>query len=1157
MSRPLPALALLLLVACRSDGDKPDTDTLGDTGPQLTDADGDGWPEGEDCDDSDASVNPDAEERCDGLDNDCDGEVDEQAVDAPTWYADADQDGWGDPDTSQASCEQPGGWVEDDRDCDDGDDRVHPEAAERCNGADDDCDGEVDEDVLETWYADADGDGFGDPLTTTDSCDPGEGWIADSADCDDDDAAVHPEASETCNGIDDDCDERIDDEDDPVAGTSRWYQDADGDGWGDEDSAVERCEQPSGTSATPGDCDDGDAAVHPSAFETCNGIDDDCDGNVDERDATDAATWYQDADGDGYGDAGATTLACDEPSGFVADSTDCDDADAAIHPAADERCDGFDNDCDGSTDEDDAIDAPSWWADGDGDGYGDAGRARAACDQPSGFVADSTDCDDADAAIHPAADERCDGIDDDCDGSTDEDDAIDAPTWYRDGDSDGFGDADISARACSAPSGFVSDASDCDDGDDDIRPDADELCDGADNDCDGSTDEDDAVDASSFYADADADGYGDAATATVACSAPSGFVSDDSDCEDGDGAINPGASEICNELDDDCDGRIDDDDPDLSGGITWYIDYDADGYGATAYTTEACEAPAGYVGDTSDCDDTDGAVHPGAGEVCNGVDDDCDGSTDDDDDSVSGTSSFYADADADGYGDPASSAEACSAPSGHVADDSDCDDSDGGVHPGAEEHCDGLDEDCDGAVDEEAVDGSTWYADTDGDGYGDPSTSASACDQPSGYVADDSDCDDTDPGDLDSDGLQDCEDDDIDGDGLRNAWDADSYDDSIIRGPTAGLGGDGDWVESSGGVVIFIEGLQLLQSGATAGDTQLEIDGAELLASGDELLIWSVQGVDAGTHQFVFASAIDGDMVTIEPALFDDYDAGSEILVQRVPHWEEVTLDDPVSAVSWSDAGFAPVVFRATGTVLIHGEIDVSGGGFAGGEGVYGNGYDPYQGESYNGLGAAGVASANAGGGGAYPRRGDNADSGAGGGYGSAGSAGTNYGGSAVTSGGASYGDAELTGWFLGSGGGGGSPDTEGDGACSSEYSGDGGAGGSLVAIFAGVAIEVHGGIYADGSDGDDAISGPCQGEVGGGGGGSGGTIQLAAPSISITGSVSALGGLGGSSASANAGTPYGAAWGGDGGDGRVRLDYDSLSGTTSPSAGWEAAYED
>ena len=102
------------------------------------------------------------------------------------------------------------------------------------------------------------------------------------------------------------------------------------------------------------DCDDGDKEVHPGAEEVCDGKDNDCNGSVDDS-ATDASVWYQDSDGDNYGDSSKTTKDCDQPSGYVADDTDCDDGDKDINPGADEECDGEDNDCDGDTDEDDTA----------------------------------------------------------------------------------------------------------------------------------------------------------------------------------------------------------------------------------------------------------------------------------------------------------------------------------------------------------------------------------------------------------------------------------------------------------------------------------------------------------------------------------------------------------------------------------------------------------------------------------------------------------------------------------------------------------------------------------------------------------------------------------------------------------------------------------
>jgi len=104
-----------------------------------------------------------------------------------------------------------------------------------------------------------------------------------------------------------------------------------------------------------GDCDDEDPLVNPGQSETCNDLDDDCDGTVDE-DALDASTWYADQDGDGYLDREHSALTCDLPVGFAADDgsglEDCDDANAVVHPGAEELCNGMDDDCDGAVDED-------------------------------------------------------------------------------------------------------------------------------------------------------------------------------------------------------------------------------------------------------------------------------------------------------------------------------------------------------------------------------------------------------------------------------------------------------------------------------------------------------------------------------------------------------------------------------------------------------------------------------------------------------------------------------------------------------------------------------------------------------------------------------------------------------------------------------------
>jgi hypothetical protein len=166
----------------------------------------------------------------------------------------------------------------------------------------------------------------------------------------------------------------------------------------------------------------------------------------------------------------------------------------------------------------------------------------------------------------------------------------------------------------------------------------------------------------------------------------------------------------------------------------WYEDLDGDGYGGDG-PVSACEAPDGWVAEANDCDDLDPDTHPDAIEICDDadVDEDCDGDADDDDDSVVGQTMWHGDADGDGYGGSLTF-EACEAPANFVDDDSDCDDGDAAIHPGADELCDGVDQDCDGSIDEDALDFSSWYLDSDSDGYG-AGSPALACEAPAGWVA--------------------------------------------------------------------------------------------------------------------------------------------------------------------------------------------------------------------------------------------------------------------------------------------------------------------------------------------------------------------------------------------------------------------------------------
>ncbi len=566
---------------------------------------------------------------------------------------------------------------------------------------------------VNTYYADTDGDTYGDANSDSLACSAPVGYVTDNTDCIDASAIQNPGATEACNSFDDDCDGQIDEGVETI-----FYADADGDTFGDLATTSSACSVPVGFVSNSTDCNDASATVYPGATETCNTIDDDCDGTTDEGVQT---TFYADADNDTYGDLATTTSACSAPTGYVSNSTDCNDASAAVNPGATETCNSIDDDCDGSTDE--GVQT-TFYADADSDTYGDLATTTSACSAPAGYVSNSTDCNDASAAVNPGATETCNAIDDDCDGSTDE--GVQT-TFYADADSDTYGELATTTSACTAPAGYVSNSTDCNDASATVYPGATETCNTIDDDCDGTTDEGVQT---TFYADADSDTYGDLATTTSACSAPVGYVSNSTDCNDASATVYPGAAETCNTIDDDCDGSTDE-----GAQTTFYADADNDTYGDVATTTLACSVPAGYSVNSTDCDDSEAGVNPGATETCNSIDDDCDGSTDE---GVQTT--FYADADSDTYGDLATTTSACTAPAGYVSNSTDCNDASAAVNPGATETCNSIDDNCSGTSDEGVS--TTYYEDNDNDTYGSATSTVQACTLPVGYVTNSNDCND-------------------------------------------------------------------------------------------------------------------------------------------------------------------------------------------------------------------------------------------------------------------------------------------------------------------------------------------------------------------------------------------------------------------------------
>jgi hypothetical protein len=584
---------------------------------------------------------------------------------------------------------------------------------EACNGQDDDCDTQTDEGFLDTdgdgqancVDADDDGDGVGDdgdssgvagddpctggavtdcddncPLDPNpgqedldhdgkgDACDKdadGDGFLAlgvtGGDDCDDRDPDVHPGAPDVeCDGVDHDCDGAADQGYQPTATTcGLGVCAAHGTLTCDQGQEVDSC--------VPG-APSGDDAE-------CNCLDDDCNGTVDDGCACDGAYDCCQPSGDGLENDSVCTPGCldncplvfnpdqadldqdglgdacdpDDDQDGDPDESDCAPTDPLIGHLAIEACDGVDQDCDGAVDEE--------FRDLDQDGLADCVDPDDDGDQDP----DATDCAPTDPTIHHAAPEACDGADDDCDGEVDEEGALACVPRYRDADLDGYGVTGEVRCLCQPEGEYTATVDgDCDDGDTFSNPSEAEVCNGVDDDCNGDTDE--------GYPNFD----GDAAADCVDPDDDNDFDPDTTDCAPFNAAIGHAAMEQCNGVDDNCSGVTDEGFPDLDlDGIADCVDPDDDGDGDP---------------DVADCAPRNAAIHHGANEACNGIDDDCDGLVDENDLDTDGDGmKDCVDPDDDNDGDP---------------DTTDCAPLNANVRHGLLEACNGVDDNCVGGVDE-------------------------------------------------------------------------------------------------------------------------------------------------------------------------------------------------------------------------------------------------------------------------------------------------------------------------------------------------------------------------------------------------------------------------------------------------------------------------
>ncbi len=713
-----------------------------------------------------------------------------------TYYIDGDGDGFGDPTQTINDCGAPQGYVDNTLDCDDADGNSYPgnievcgngvdedclngdddcpipgctdpnacnydltagiddgsclyPTAEICNGLDDNCDGEIDEFVTNTYYTDNDGDGFGNVDNFILSCDLPGGYTDNSEDCDDGNVT---------------------------------YNDLDGDGFGV--GAPEAC----GTSFENNDCDDFNVMVFPGQFEECNQSDDNCDGEIDE--GLTFTDYYFDSDLDGFGGDLFGGSCIDPGLGYTIQAGDCDDLEPTAYPSGFEICENFiDEDCDGS----DLACEISGCTDPLALNYDpaatldDGSCTIEGCTDPTAFNYNpSANTDDGSCVIfgcteltalnfNPSAtadDGSCivtgctnfiamnynplATIDDgSCliTGCTDPlASNFNPEANLTDGSCEYFGCTDPLA------SNFLFFAN-IDDGSC--------IYTGCTNPAavnfDPQATEDDGSCIIEGCSDATASNYDPTANTDngsciyAGCTNPAAVNFDPQATEDDGSCIIEGCTdvaacnfdpeanfddgscvlpqpEVCNNLDDDCNDLIDD-------GLelfSFYADVDLDGIGSGPILGETCNfiLDAGFSIFGDDCDDNDPTISPIANEICNSVDDNCDGQFNE-----GLWIEAYLDDDGDGFGNDGIAVDGvCELTSGLVGVGGDCDDQSALINPDASEICNELDDNCNNLTDEGL--GQELYADADGDGFGDFNNAIFTCLESFGFVSNADDCND-------------------------------------------------------------------------------------------------------------------------------------------------------------------------------------------------------------------------------------------------------------------------------------------------------------------------------------------------------------------------------------------------------------------------------